>query len=594
MTQLNHFTSVHFKNFKAFKDYWVSLNDFNVLVGPNNSGKSTILGSFKILAEGMKKARARNPISVPGPDHRDLGYSVSLDDVPIATENIFTDYDDSEPAQAKFRLSNGNELLLFFFSVGACFMICITKNKTIRSTSQFKKEYNATIGFVPVLGPVEHNEILYQKEAARQALLTHNASRNFRNIWYHYPERFVAFRELLNTTWPGMDIQRPEIDTTSKKTRLHMFCPEGRIPRELFWAGFGFQVWCQMLTFFVSSSEAALFIIDEPDIYLHADLQRQLVGILKSLGPDILIATHSIEIISEADPDDLLIVNKNYKSAKRIKDPSQLQKVFHTLGSNLNPILTQLAKNKRALFVEGKDFQILSKFARKLKKHQVANRSDFTVIPVEGFNPEKVKDFSKGMELTLGTQIITGVIFDRDYRSDIEISGILAEIRKNCRLAHIHNRKEIENFLLSVRPISKAIKRKIADRKKRTGNGVSFDENVYDILVNITDPLRHNVEAQFISKQVPFHKIVKPSIDESSITENLMKEFEEKWSELEKRIRLVPGKKVFATLNSYLQEKYKITITLSQLIDCFEVEDVPKDLSELIEHLDDFRNEPID
>ena len=29
------------------------------------------------------------------------------------------------------------------------------------------------------------------------------------------------------------------------------------------------------------------------------------------------------------------------------------------LGSNLNPILTQLAKTKRVLFVEGKDFQIL-------------------------------------------------------------------------------------------------------------------------------------------------------------------------------------------------------------------------------------------
>jgi len=401
---MNHFTSVHFKNFKAFKDYWVSLNDFNVLVGPNNSGKSTILGAFRILSEGMRKARARNPIWIPGPSHRVMGYSVSLSEVPLATENIFTDYDDSEPAQVKFRLSNGNELLLFFPSIDECYMICVTKNITVRSTAQFKKEYNAVVGFVPTLGPVEHNELLYQQEAARQALLTHNASRNFRNIWYHYPERFDVFRELLNSTWPGMDIERPEIDTSSKKTRLHMFCPEGRIPRELFWAGFGFQVWCQMLTFFVNSREASLFIIDEPDIYLHADLQRQLVSILKSLGPDILIATHSIEIISEADPDDLLVVNKNYKSAKRIQDPSQLQKVFNTLGSNLNPILTQLAKNKRALFVEGKDFQIFSKFARKLGKQQVANRSDFTVIPVEGFSPEKVRDFSKGMELTLGAK----------------------------------------------------------------------------------------------------------------------------------------------------------------------------------------------
>jgi len=89
-----------------------------------------------------------------------------------------------------------------------------------------------------------------------------------------------------------------------------------------------------MLTFIVSSSESSLFIIDEPDIYLHSDLQRQLVSVLKNLGPDILIATHSIEIISESDPDDLLVINKSYRFAKRIKDPTQLQKVFQILGSN--------------------------------------------------------------------------------------------------------------------------------------------------------------------------------------------------------------------------------------------------------------------
>ena len=86
-----------------------------------------------------------------------------------------------------------------------------------------------------------------------------------------------------------------------------MFCPEERIPREIFWAGFGFQVWCQMLTHVIQSEGASLFLIDEPDIYLHADLQRQLLGLLQNLGPDILIATHSTEIITEAEPDDILL-----------------------------------------------------------------------------------------------------------------------------------------------------------------------------------------------------------------------------------------------------------------------------------------------
>lgn len=41
---MEHFTSVRFHRYKAFRDYFVILGRFNILVGPNNSGKSTVLG----------------------------------------------------------------------------------------------------------------------------------------------------------------------------------------------------------------------------------------------------------------------------------------------------------------------------------------------------------------------------------------------------------------------------------------------------------------------------------------------------------------------------------------------------------------------
>ena len=369
MKPIQHFTSVKFRNFKAFKSYSVTLKEFNVLVGPNNAGKSTIIGAFRILSEGIRKALARKPEFINALDNSTWGYRVSLADLPISTENVFHNYEDSEPVVVQFRLTNGNILYLFFASIDECYMTCSTSSgKVVRTPSDFAREFNVSLGFVPILGPVEHYEPLYQKEAARSALLTHRASRNFRNIWYHYPDGFEEFRSLIRETWPGMDIEPPEVKHSIKETGLNMFCPEDRLPREIFWAGFGFQVWCQMITYIVKSKDVSLFVIDEPDIYLHSDLQRQLVSLLKTLGPDILIATHSTEIISEADTDDLLVINKRFNSAKRISDPSQLQNIFGVLGSNLNPTLTQLAKSKRAVFVEGKDFQVLSLFARKLER----------------------------------------------------------------------------------------------------------------------------------------------------------------------------------------------------------------------------------
>jgi predicted ATPase len=50
------FVRVEFIRFKAFKRFNLSLRHFNILVGPNNAGKSTVLAAFRILAAGMRRA----------------------------------------------------------------------------------------------------------------------------------------------------------------------------------------------------------------------------------------------------------------------------------------------------------------------------------------------------------------------------------------------------------------------------------------------------------------------------------------------------------------------------------------------------------
>jgi len=394
-----------------------------------------------------------------------------------------------------------------------------------------------------------------------------------------------------------MDIERPEIDCGvdyGDKPILHMFCPEARFPREIYWAGFGFQVWCQMLTYMVWSRDDTLFIIDEPDIYLHSDLQRQLVSLLKELGPDILIATHSTEIISEAAPEDLLIINKKSRSAKRIKDPSELQSIFAVLGSNLNPTLTQLAKTKRALFVEGKDFQIIALFARKLGFNEIANRSDFAVIPVEGFNPQRVKEFSKGMEFTLGTNILKAVVFDRDYRSTQEVSRTKNELIKFCNMAHIHDRKEIENYLLEPKPLERAIGRKIADRKERGEPRNNFTENIEVILEEITNELKNQILGQYLANREPYERQQHPDHDLATIKAKLLVDFDQLWSTLNSRLHIIPGKHVLSLLNKYLQEKYSVSLSIQGVVSSFEQNEIQDDIRSLIESLDEFRNRQIE
>jgi len=564
------------------------------LVGPNNAGKSTVIGSLKILSEGIRKAKARKPMLIDDPNKNQiLGYEIDLNQVPIATENVFHNYDDSSPAVIRFRLSDGAFLQVFFPYQKTCYFNYESHDRIIRSPKDFNEFVNIEIGYVPILGPVEHTEKLYQKQAARLALMTHAASRNFRNIWYHYNEDFDKFKDLIRATWPGLDISKPEVNSSGKDITLDMFCPEERIPREIYWAGFGFQVWCQMLTYIIKNRESSIFLIDEPDIYLHSDLQRQLLGILKSLGPDIIIATHSTELISEAEINDILIINKTNQSAKRIKDPSQLRSIFQVLGSNLNPILTQIAKSKRVLFVEGKDFLVFSKFARILKKEQVANRSDFAVVPVEGFNPTRLHAFKDGIEKTIGTKIISAVIFDKDYRSENEVLCEKKELEKGNHFAHIHSRKEIENFLLVPIAIENAIKSRIKEINKRTGKSLVFKENINTLLLELSSEYRNRTQAQLQSHRIKYEKSINPKLHESTIIEKILDDFDKIWENFENRLSIISGKEFLSTINDYLQNKYKITITQSNIINELNISLVQDEMKNLIEKIELFRTEKI-
>lgn len=585
---MHHFVRVDFKRFKAFDSMTIHLRHFNILVGPNNSGKSTILAAFRILAAAMRKAATRKPEYLRVFSNTVPGYSVELRAISVAEENIFFNYDDSTPATINFQISNGNTLQLYFPEQGTCYLIPFTIRRPILSPSDFKREFNCSVAFVPILGPVEHTETLYQEAAARSALFNYRAARNFRNIWYHYPGRFDEFRSALARTWPGMDVERPTIEMGDEKPRLVMFCPEDRIPREIFWSGFGFQVWCQMLTHLIQSRDASLFLIDEPDIYLHSDLQRQLIGILRSLGPDILIATHSTEIISEAESGEIVLINKKRRSAKRLTHVSEVSEVFGSLGSTLNPTLTQVARTRRVVFVEGNDFRVLARFARKLGADKVSGRADFAVVPVDGFNPERIRSLKAGMEATLGGSITAAAVLDRDYRCDAECASLVEGCKAFCSFVAIHDRKEIENFLLVPAAIDRAAAARLADRAKRSGSSKPYASRAEIVLQDFAQTKRGYVLSQRLAERRRYERSISSSIHDATMNEETVAEFEKSWEMAAGRFAVIPGKEALSAVNAHLQREYGVSLSLTAIVDSMRSDEIPAEMTSLVDSLSKF------
>ena len=164
-------SSIRFEGYKGFRSFSISLQRMNVLVGPNNSGKSTIIRAFRILEVALRQARARNATRIQIDDKIDWGYRISERVIPVSLENVHTDYE-AEHARVSFRCSNGNILHLVFPSDGGCILFPDAQGKQCHTPGRFKNLFPMLIQTIPELGPLEDEEQLLAEHTVRQGLST--------------------------------------------------------------------------------------------------------------------------------------------------------------------------------------------------------------------------------------------------------------------------------------------------------------------------------------------------------------------------------------------------------------------------------------
>jgi energy-coupling factor transporter ATP-binding protein EcfA2 len=561
----------------------------NILVGPNNAGKSTVLQSFRVLEATLRRARLRAPEPVDSPNGDAFGYYFSDQNLPMSLENIHADLSD-EDTTVSFLLSNGNTVQLYFPVDGGCALIPLATAVAIRSPAAFKAEFPISIVTVPTLGQVEHREQLVKPTTVQRNVETHLAPRHFRNYWYYkcwdHDGSFDEFSALVSKTWPGVEIRQPTLTGISPELSMHVL--ERRMTRELYWAGSGFQVWCQLLTHVGRSDDASIFIIDEPDIYLHADLQRQLLSMLRMVSADVLLATHSSEIIGEADPTEIVLIDKKLDTGARLHSVAGVQDVLDGIGSVQNITLTSLARNKTILFVEGdKDYSILRAFAKRLDFAEIASGTALTHVRSGGLSSwRRIRDLGWSLQQALTKGLAIGTVYDRDYFAAEEIASILGELRSHIDYAHIHSRKEIENYLLVPAVLQRAVAVAVTERERRSRT-LKEVPSIPTLLEDITASMKTSVKAQYHGRRADY--LGRSKVDSSTIFLETDAWFEARWQALNTRMEIVPGKEVLARLRESLQTTHGLTLTDYDIVAAFEPSEIPPDLSSLLSELDSFR-----
>jgi hypothetical protein len=374
-----------------------------------------------------------------------------------------------------------------------------------------------------------------------------------------------------------MTISRPELNR-SYPPRITMFCTEGRVDREVYLAGFGFQVWLQILTHITSSASANVLVVDEPEIYLHPDLQHRLFHLLKAADKQIILATHSAEMVNEADHDDVVIVNKLKRSATRAADIEGLQEALFSIGSAQNIHLARLPRGKKLLFLEGDDYRLLRRLAARLGLRHLAETNDITVVPIGGFGQrQKIQHAAWTFERVLRSEFAIAAILDRDFRCAEEIHELVQDARLTVPHFHILDRKELENYLL----VPEAVTGAIADRLSGRGSLEFSITDVEHLIDEASAEMKSDVLAQSIANRMRYFAN-RTARDPATVAGETIARLDADWTPLERRMSVIPGKQLLATLNGRLQQHFGISITAPQIIRHLSPDMIARDLLEIL------------
>ena len=538
---------VRLLRYKGFEDFDLRLGRQAVLVGPNNAGKTTLVQSLRLAASLLRFARRRNPYEAFEDDVLDK-YPRNVLGYPIAhvgarelswykDENLRHEFRNDATGLVVGFKSKACLRVVWPTSGAAFFYIDKLPGLTVKSAAEVRSCV-PTIGVVPTLLPVEEREEVLEAHYVWESVGTRRTSRHFRNQLYHTrdksTESFESFINFAVGNTPEISNMSLRDIYASSKHELDFFVTETSTgkEKEVYWLGDGLQIWLQVLLHIWLNSDVETLILDEPDVFLHPDLQRRLISILDDVDKQVVLATHAPEIVGEANKDAVVWVDRTRRRSRRAGEPVVLQKLNAVLGSGFNLGLARALRSRVALFVEGEDMKVLRNLARAVGAENLRNERGLAVIRLGGFsNWHQVEPFAWLSRDLLGNAVKIYVLLDRDYREDATIDTLRDALKGSDVNVHVWHRKEIESYLLVPEAIARA-----------SGLEVGV---VAQLMETAIQALRLDAQASFISRR---QQDAKRGTDYKTIALAALPEFEHAWADPRERIKLVPPKDALAAI----------------------------------------------
>jgi predicted ATP-dependent endonuclease of OLD family len=346
--------------------------------------------------------------------------------------------------------------------------------------------------------------------------------------------------------------------------------PGRRSEKEIVWAGDGIQIWLQLLLHVFRNRHVDVLILDEPDVFLHPDLQRRLVKLLDDLPAQTIAATHSSEVLAEAPGNSVIWIDRVRRRSVSAPDPATLDELETSLGTQFRLRVARALRSKLVVFVEGRDMKLLRGLASTVGADRFANEIDVAVVPLRGFdNWDRIEPFVWLTDDLLEQSVHVHAILDRDYRPDSTCRSVVARL-KNVRVkAHVWRKKELESYLL--------VPAAMARLSGADEPWIEFE------LASIAASLENDVFARFSyeRQRLAQHDHRVQALQEAKA------EFDTAWDSQDQRLAMCPPKEILSELNKKLRSGGWKTLSFEALAKTLLADEVAPEVINVLERIED-------
>ena len=461
-------TTLTLKNFKSIEEQTYEFAQFDLLVGRNNSGKSTILQALaiwqfcvdefrRVKRQGStgKQVVLPNFTALPVPEFNllwrektDRRYPIKNDgsrkqEFILVEIDVTWITDTPEPKKFSFGVK------LRYSSPQTIYAIPSEGWKDFRKLERHPNQSNPLlplIAYVPPFSGLEPNEEWRDDGPLRKQVGKAQPGSVLRNlllrVWEENREDWSEIQKVVQQ-WFNVELRVPQYER-GVDTQIICEYKQGDKSYDIISGGSGFHQTLTLLAFFYGYKPTTI-LLDEPDAHLHVNLQREILDYFKNQkalqrNTQFLIATHAEEFIQGVDVRQ--IVSLLDKVPRRVETTPEILTAMADV-SNLE--ITQLSELSvpMLLYVEGEtDERLLRGWSTPLDMQDKLNQVCIRVM--RGGSKEKMKEDSK-RHFEGVKQIIPSikrlVLFDYDDDETFH-PGL------DNPVLYEWKRKNIENYLL--------------------------------------------------------------------------------------------------------------------------------------------------